>query len=91
MLQRNQRFVQETAIHRVGILARMIDKAHKTEPADKVRYPEAARLLGIPLGTLYCLVSRRQVPHIRLGPRLVVFSKSELDAWVDDRRVACDS
>jgi excisionase family DNA binding protein len=65
----------------------MIDKEHKTSLADKVRYPEAAGLLGIPLGTLYSLVSRRQVPHIRLGPRLVVFSKSELEQWIDDHRV----
>lgn len=66
----------------------MIDKEHKAALADKVRYPEAARLLGIPLGTLYSMVSRRQVPHIRLGPRLVVFSKDELETWIDARRVS---
>jgi len=50
-------------------------------------YPEAAHLLGLKKSTLYALVSRKQVPHIRLGPRLVRFDESELKAWVDARRV----
>lgn len=68
----------------------MNNKERKSELADKVRYPEAAQLVGVPLGTLYSLVSRRQVPHIRLGPRLVVFSKIELESWIDARRVGCE-
>ena len=69
----------------------MNNKEGKTELADKLRYPAAARLLGIPLGTLHSMVSRRQVPHIRLGPRLVVFSRSELETWIEDRHVSDQS
>ena len=67
----------------------MNNKNDKAELADKLRYPEAARLLGIPVGTLHSMVFRRQVPHIRLGPgpRLVVFSKAELETWLEEHHV----
>jgi excisionase family DNA binding protein len=57
------------------------------EKLDKVRYREAGRITGLPVSTLYSMVSRRQVPHIRLGPRLVVFSRTELEAWMSTGRV----
>jgi len=50
-------------------------------------YYEAAAYLGLSKGTLYAMVSRRQIPHVRLGPRLVRFSRAELDAWLDARTV----
>ena len=51
-------------------------------------YEEAAGLLGLHLGTLYSMVSRRQIPHLRLGARLVRFDPVELEAWLSERRVA---
>lgn len=51
-------------------------------------YQEAADLLGLQPGTLYSMVSRRQIPHIRLGSRLVRFDRAELEAWLAERRVA---
>lgn len=53
----------------------------------KLRYAEAAELLGIAVSTLQSMVCRKRVPHIRLGPRLVVFSRGELLKWLDERRV----
>lgn len=50
-------------------------------------YKDAADLLGLQLGTLYAMVSRRQVPHVRLGRRLVRFDAVSLDEWVRARRV----
>ncbi len=47
-----------------------------------VSYQEAAQFLGLPLGTLYSLVSQRRIPHKRFGNRLVRFSKKELVEWI---------
>lgn len=57
---------------------------------DKIRYAAAQTLTGLPIATLYSMVSRKQIPHIRLGPRLVVFSRGELERWLADHRVTCD-
>lgn len=65
----------------------------KTEEATsnasrKVRYNEAARILGMPVATLYALVHQKRVPHYRYGPRFVVFDLGELEQWLAQRRVA---
>jgi excisionase family DNA binding protein len=54
---------------------------------DLLTYADAARILCVPIGTLYALVSRHSIPHVRIGPRLVRFSRDELARWVDARRV----
>jgi excisionase family DNA binding protein len=53
----------------------------------RVGYKEAATHIGIKETTLRARVSRRQVPHYRLGGRLVVFDLDELDAWLESLRV----
>ncbi len=50
-------------------------------------YEQTANLLGLRLSTLYSMVSRGQIPHVRLGPRLVRFDAEVLHAWLDARRV----
>ena len=52
-----------------------------------LNYREAARMLGIPVGTLRSMVCRRRVPHIRISPRIVVFDIAVLEAWIAARRV----
>lgn len=52
-----------------------------------IDYAAAERLTGIRRGTLASMVSRKQVPHIRLSTRLVRFSPSELRDWIAERRV----
>jgi excisionase family DNA binding protein len=52
-----------------------------------LNYREAARMLGIPVGTLRSMVCRRQIPHIRISPRIVVFDVAALEAWIATRRV----
>jgi excisionase family DNA binding protein len=44
-------------------------------------------LLGLKPGTLYCLVAQSRIPHVRLGPRLVRFSRTALQAWIAERAV----
>ena len=51
-------------------------------------YKAAAAWLGLKPGTIYSMVSRREIPHVRLGKRLVRFSRAELDAWLRARSVA---
>jgi excisionase family DNA binding protein len=50
-------------------------------------YPEAAAYLGVPVGTLRSMVSRRQVAHVRLSARVVKFDLADLDAMIAARRV----
>lgn len=56
----------------------------KTEEGSDVMlsYPQAAELLGLKVATLYAMVSQRRVPHVRMGSRLVRFSRRALLAWV---------
>lgn len=53
----------------------------------RLNYRDAARLLGVPIGTLRSMVCRRQVPHIRISPRIVVFDVGALEAWIAGRSV----
>lgn len=48
-------------------------------------YDLAQQVTGLKRGTLHALVSRRKIPHTRLGPRLVVFDKEELRAWMAEQ------
>ncbi len=55
-----------------------------------VGYNDAARITGLCLATLYTKVSRGEIPHYRLGRRLVVFSVAELARWMADRHVTAN-
>ena len=61
-----------------------VDFEQKTE---HIGYSEAAKMLGLPRGTLYWLVNQRRVPHVRLGRRLVRFSVRELQSWLAEHAV----
>lgn len=58
-----------------------------TEESDYIRYAEAAKYLGIGVSTLYSMVHLRKVPHIRVGKRLVLFSRTALEQWVKSHSV----
>jgi excisionase family DNA binding protein len=45
-------------------------------------YSETSQIIGVPLGTLYALVAQSRIPHVRLGPRLVRFRRTEIEAWL---------
>lgn len=65
-----------------------VGAASAADSNDMLGYRDAAALLGVPLGTLYSWVSKRCVPHIRLGPKLVRFSRDDLAQWIQSRRVS---
>ncbi len=50
--------------------------------SDHLSYADAAVFTGLPRGTLYCLVSKKQIPHIRISTRLVRFSREGLHKWM---------
>ena len=54
---------------------------------DIMSYAQAAKWLGVPVGTLYCWVYQRKVPHFRLGPRTVRFSRFALTSWLQTNQV----
>ena len=47
---------------------------------------EASQYLGMKASSLYSMVEGKEIPHYRFG-RLIKFTKAELDAWVQERRV----
>ena len=47
---------------------------------------EATHYLGIKMSTLYSMVERKEIPHYRIG-RLIKFTKADLDAFMQERRV----
>jgi excisionase family DNA binding protein len=54
---------------------------------EHVGYLAASKILGVPTGTLYSLVSRRAIPHIRIGKRHVLFNVVDLRQWLDEHKV----
>ena len=50
-------------------------------------YDGASKYLNIKTNTLYSLVRNRQIPHLRLGPRMVRFRKRDLDEWMRSNEV----
>jgi excisionase family DNA binding protein len=53
-----------------------------------IGYPQADAYLGVAVGTLRSMVSRRQIAHVRLSARVVRFDLADLDAMIAERRVA---
>lgn len=47
-----------------------------------ITYLQVQQMTGLPLGTLYSLVSRRQIPHMRMGVRSVRFNPTEIRNWI---------
>ena len=56
-------------------------------PPDLLNYSEAAEFLSVARGTLYCWVHRQEIPFIRLGKRVIRFSRIGLTAWLKSRTV----
>ena len=52
---------------------------------DLLTYQQASGFLGVPIGTLYGWVSRGLMTHVRLGPRLVRFSRQALEDLIREQ------
>ncbi len=58
--------------------------------SERIDYTAAASLLGVKVTTLRSMVSRKQVPHIRLGAKLVRFDRDQLEQWLLEHSVAAN-
>lgn len=58
---------------------------------EMLTYPQVADLLSLQLQTVYSMVSRRRIPFIRLGKRVVRFSKRRIEAWLASATVEPNS
>lgn len=54
----------------------------------KLTYDQIASELGVPKATVYAWVHRKQIPFIRLGKRLVRFSRQAISEWIRERTFA---
>jgi excisionase family DNA binding protein len=58
---------------------------------------ELGELLGLKPATIHSMVHRGQLPHFRVGKRIVRFSRARIMQWLEARTVepnarhACDS
>jgi excisionase family DNA binding protein len=59
----------------------------KTIPPLSVGLEDAAKLIGISGRTLWTMVDRGEVPHVKLGGRLL-FRVESLDKWLEEREQA---
>ena len=51
--------------------------------SDYMTYDQLSEFLQMPKGTLYALVHQKRIPHIRIGPRTVRFSKQAIEEWLE--------
>lgn len=58
----------------------------KNEIEKMVGIGELSRYLDIKVNTVYAWVHSRQIPYYKVG-RLVKFRKSEIDQWLEQRKV----
>lgn len=66
----------------------MLDRETKNQQGpSRGGYDLAQEVTGLRRSTLYAMVSRRLIPHIRVGGRLPIFEREVLEAWLDERRV----
>jgi excisionase family DNA binding protein len=54
---------------------------------DLLTYSQTAKTYNFKLGTLYALVAQNRIPHVRLGRRLVRFSRVAIEVWLNEHLV----
>lgn len=65
-----------------------VDLAPEDPPSKHISYQQAAELLSVPIGTLRSMVCRRQIPHVRISTRIVLFDVAALKSWLERCTVA---
>ena len=55
-----------------------------------IGYEELEQVYGIKKGTAASFVSRKQIPHVKLGPRNTKFYVSDIEEWLKGRYVKTD-
>lgn len=50
-------------------------------------YKDLSQMLNIPMGSLYSMVSRKEIPFIRLTNRTIRFKEEEILKWIDSKHM----
>ena len=50
-------------------------------------YEFASKITGISKNTLYALVFKKRIPHIKLNRRFIRFSKNDLECWLVNHKI----
>lgn len=60
----------------------------KENKSTMIGYADVKALLGCPIGTIYSMVSKKKIPHYRMGPRHVLFNAHEVNSWLNQHKVS---
>jgi excisionase family DNA binding protein len=63
------------------------DRSGSSEAPELLTYDELHQITHLPKGTLYAMVAKGEIPHTRLGRRLVRFPRAEIMRWLRERTV----
>lgn len=55
--------------------------------SEYLNYKNTALYLGLPIGTLYGLVSKKAIPFARVSKRLILFKITDLENWITQNTV----
>lgn len=55
---------------------------------ETIEAAEAAAILGVSEWTIYDLARRRVIPHVKIGTRRVLFRRSSILTWLNERERA---
>ena len=64
---------------------------NQKQESKTLSYADLSTTLGVPIGTLYSMVSEKKIPHLRIGPRHVIFDRAEIQNWLDSHKVAVET
>ena len=58
---------------------------NRIEEDEYLTVEDVSKLLKVPRKTIYGWIYRKQIQPIKLGPRLLRFSRSYIDQWVSQK------
>ncbi|MCF6409010.1 helix-turn-helix domain-containing protein [Alkalihalobacillus sp. EGI L200015] len=50
-----------------------------------MRVAEVAEYLGVSKDLVYQLVREKEIPHVRLSKRVLIFDRHSIDDWISDQ------
>ena len=57
------------------------------EEGDILTVRETAKLLKVSEATIYRMVEKDEIPYIRVGEKIIRFSRSDLKRWLDSSKM----
>lgn len=48
---------------------------------------QVAKILSVDVTTIYGLVKKKIIPHVKLTGKILRFKENEIQKWIDDNRV----